>query len=204
MAGAWSIFLSDERGVISSGHSLVFETERLAVRTATEEDVELLHALWSNPQVMRNVEFPHGLRVTRCELRERLSKQGTSEFEKLLVVELRATGQAIGECKLSCPGDKGIAEPDVKLLPEFWGQKYGVEVWRGILAYQFAHTDCHAVQATPNKENIASIRMQEAVGAVCVGEDVYRLPEAVQDCTTPVHHYIYRVKRADWERQRTT
>jgi hypothetical protein len=48
--GAWSMFLRDEREVMSSGHSLVFETERLAVRAATEEDAELLYALWTNPR----------------------------------------------------------------------------------------------------------------------------------------------------------
>lgn len=94
--------------------------------------------------------FPRGLRITRNELQERLSKQGGCEFEQLLVVELKATDQAIGECKLSDPDGEGIVEPDIKLLPEFWGQKYGVEVWSELVAYQFTHTDCAAVQTTPN------------------------------------------------------
>ncbi len=70
MVAVWSMFFRDERGIVSSEHSLVSETERLAVRAATEEDVELLYALWTNHQVMRNVWFPHGLRVTRRKLRE--------------------------------------------------------------------------------------------------------------------------------------
>ena len=189
---------------MSPGHSLVFETERLTVRTATVDDVDLFFALWTNPQVMKNVGFPHGLRVTRRELKERLSKQGTSEFEQLLVVELKATGQAIGECKLSDPDESGIAEPDVKLLPEFWGHKYGVEAWRALVAYQFTHTDCDVVQATPNVDNTASIKMQEAIGGMRVGEGVYQFPESMRDYTTPVHHYIYRVYRADWERNQIT
>jgi len=189
---------------MSSGHSLVLETERLAVRTATEEDVDLFYALWTNPQVMKNVGFPQGLRVTRCELEEKLSRRGRSELEQLLVVELKATGQVIGECKLSYPDEEGIAEPDVKLLPEFWGHKYGVEVWRDLVAYQFTHTDCDVVQATPNVDNIASVKMQEAVGGVRVVEDVHQFPESMQGYTTPVRHYIYRVNRADWERNRVT
>lgn len=72
------------------------------------------------------------------------------------------------------------------------------------MAYQFTHTDCYAVQATPNVENIASINMQEAIGGVRIGEDAYQFPESMRDCTTPVHHYIYRVYRADWERNRIT
>jgi len=190
------------RGIMSPGHSLVLETERLVVRTATVEDADLFYALWTDPRVMKHVGFPQGLRITEGELGERLSKQKGSEFERLLVVELKSTGQAIGECKLGHPDEEGIAGPDLKLLPEFWGHKYGAEAWRELVAYQFTHTDCKAVQATPNVDNIASIKMQEAAGAVRVGEAVYQFPESMRDYTTPVHHYFYRVDRADWEQNR--
>jgi RimJ/RimL family protein N-acetyltransferase len=190
--------------IMSPVHGTVFETERLIVRTATLEDVGLFYALWTHPQVMEHVGFPQGLRMTRNDVRERLLKRGRSEFEPLLVVVLKTTGQAIGECKLSYPNEERIAEPDIKLLPEFWGHKYGVEAWRALVDYQFAHMECDAVQATPNVENMASIRMQEAVGGVRVGEDMYQFPESMRDYTTPVHHYIYRVYRADWERNRPT
>lgn len=175
------------------GNSLVFETERLRVRTANMDDVELFYALWTDPRVMRHVGFPQGLPVTRDELRDRISKQGRSEFEQLLVVELRASSQAIGGCKLSYPDEEGIAEPDIKLLPAFWGHKYGVEAWRALVNYQFTHTDCDAVHGTPNVENVASIRMQEAAGGVRIGEGVCHFPESMRDYTTPVHYYIYEV-----------
>jgi RimJ/RimL family protein N-acetyltransferase len=181
-----------------SARRTVFETERLIVRLSTVDDVGLFYALWTSPQVMKHVGFPQGLPTTRSEIEESLSKPGETEFERLLVVELKATGQAIGECALSCPDEEGIAEPDIKLLPEFWGHRYGAEAWRGLVAYQFAHTDCDAVQTTPNVDNIASIKMQEAVGAVRIGEDVYGFPESMRDYTAPVHHFIYRVYRKDW------
>lgn len=181
-----------------SRQAVIFETERLVVRAAGEEDVDLFYALWTDPRVMRNVGFPEGLPVTRDGLKETLSKQGRSEFDRLLVVQLKTTGRAIGECKLSSPDRSGVAEPDVKLLPEFWGHRYGLETWHGLIDYQFTHTDCRVVQATPNVDNIASIRMQEDVGAVRTGQDVHRFPASMQDYASPVHHHIYRVKRADW------
>jgi RimJ/RimL family protein N-acetyltransferase len=189
---------------MSSDRTVVFETERLIVRTAVADDADLLYALWTNPRVMTYVGFPHGMRVERSELRERLLKQTGSEFERLLVAELKVAGQAIGQCALSRPDGEGVAEPDIKLLPTFWGHKYGVEAWRGLVAYQFAHTDCSIVAATPNVENIASIKMQQAVGGVRVGEGVYEFPEAMRDFTTPVHHYVYHVYRADWEQDTDT
>lgn len=185
---------------MSLARNFVFETERLTVRIATVNDVHLFHTLWNDPKVMENVGFPQGLRITESELKERLSKQGECEFEQLLVVELKASGQAIGECKLSKPNQEGIVNPDVKLLPQFWGHKYGVEIWRGLIGYQFAHTNCIAVQGTPNVKNIASIKMQEAVGAVHVGEGEYQFPESMRHYTMPVRYHIYRVYKADLEK----
>jgi RimJ/RimL family protein N-acetyltransferase len=178
----------------------VLQTERLRVRTATAEDVDLVYRLWTDPEVMWAVGFPQGLRVTRGQLEERLANQGPSPFEQVLVVELKATGEAMGACKVGLPDEEGIAEPDIKLLPRFWGHKYGVEAWRALVAYEFTHTGCDAVHGTPNVENVASIKMQEAAGGVRIGEGVYQFPESMRDYTTPVHHYTYRVSRADWER----
>ncbi len=100
---------------------------------------------------------------------------------------------------MGLPDEDGISETDVKLLPDHWGNKYGVEVKRGLVAHLFAHTNCRAVQATPNVNNIASIKMQEAVGGVREGEAVYEFPDSMRAFTTPVHHYIYRVYRSTWE-----
>jgi RimJ/RimL family protein N-acetyltransferase len=177
----------------------VFETERLVIRTAGEQDTDLFYELWTDPRVMSNVGFPDGLRITRQEIESRLQQPSDSEFERVLVVESKATGQAIGECGMHAPDEEGIASTDVKLLPAFWGHKYGLEVKRGLVSHLFAHTRCTAVQATPNVDNVASIKMQEAVGGVRVGEQVYEFPESMRDYTTPVHHYIYRVYRKDWE-----
>jgi RimJ/RimL family protein N-acetyltransferase len=193
---------SGERIPMISDHRVVFETERLRVRIAGIEDVELFYDLWTDPRVMANVGFPHGLPTTREEIETRLGRSAESEFEQLLVVEIRDTGQPIGECGMHLPNEEGIAETDVKLLPSWWGHKYGVEINRGLLAHLFQYTDCVAVDATPNVSNIASIRMQEAVGGVRVGEDVYHFPEAMRAYTTPVPHYTYRVYRADWKQTR--
>jgi RimJ/RimL family protein N-acetyltransferase len=115
------------------------------------------------------------------------------------VVELKDTGQAIGECKLSRPDELGIAEPDIKLLPAYWGKGYGSECWKELIAYQFRHTDCQAIQTTPNVNNLAAIKLYESMGAKQVGEGVDYFPASMQEYTTPVHHYIYRLDRADWQ-----
>ncbi len=159
-------------------------------------------ALWTNPAIMKNMGFPNGLKITAEEIAAKIGEQGEVEYGRYLVAELKSTHQAIGECKLYLPNDEGISETDVKLLPQFWGHKYGVEVKQGLVDYLFTHTDCTAVQGTPNVANVASIKMQEAVGAVRVAERVYEFREERRENTCPVHHYVYRVFRADWERRR--
>jgi len=179
----------------------VFETERLVIRLATVQDVEIFYRLWTNPQIMANVGFPYGLPVTRADIQYKISQGGPSEFEQLLIVALKSTGEPIGECKLHRPDPHGIAATDVKLLPEFRGNKYGVEVKRGMLDYLFTHTDCREVEATPNVGNLPSIKMQLAVGAVCVGERLYEFPESERSYTTPVRYYLFRVSRETWQKQ---
>lgn len=183
---------------MKQGRNIVVQTERLIIRLATVEHTDMYLALWTNPEVMTNVGFPFGLPITRNEIEAQLGEQRESALGRLLVVERKDTCQVIGECKMDNPDENGVATTDVKLLPEHWGHKFGVEVKRALLDYLFEHTDCSIVQATPNVENLASIRMQEAVGGVRVGEGVGTFPESMRDVTRPVRHYVYHVSRSDW------
>ncbi|MCU0488181.1 MAG: GNAT family N-acetyltransferase [Anaerolineales bacterium] len=187
---------------MKSTRRIVFETERLQIRLAGEEDVDHFYRLWTNPQVMVQVGFPNGLKITPKEIQERLAGAGESEFEHVLVVDLKSTGCPIGEAWMTRPDSDQIAVTDVKLLPEYWGNRYGIEIKRGLLDHLFTHTNCLAVEASPNVNNLASIKMQAAVGGVCLGDTVYQFPAAMQSYTTAVHAYIYRVDRQTWEKRR--
>ncbi|MGK5089391.1 GNAT family protein [Bdellovibrionota bacterium FG-2] len=189
----------------NDGKYLILSTNRLTVRLAllTETDIDFLFLLWNNPEVMKHVGFPNGLKTTREKVWAQLEEQSSdAPFDCRLLVCEKETGTAIGECKLGSPDAQGICETDVKLLPEFWGRKYGIEIKLGLLDYLFTHTNCRAVKATPNILNIASIKMQEAVGGVRVGEFHHEFPDSpefLKGDTTPVSGYVYLVKREDWE-----
>ncbi|MFH1686580.1 MAG: GNAT family protein [bacterium] len=182
----------------------VFETERLRIRRSqpTDKDVEFLHRLWTTPEVMINVGFPQGLRITRDKVHRQLTEQPDSEFEVRLLAIRKADGRIIGECKLGRPDCDGISEGDVKLMPEFWRQGFGGEIKKGLVDYTFAHTDAVIIKATPNQNNIGSQRMQETVGARRVGEHVYRFPEHMRSYTCNVPCYVYHLTREEWEKRR--
>jgi RimJ/RimL family protein N-acetyltransferase len=183
---------------------MIFETDRLIIRkaTTTDDDVEMYYRLWTDPRVMTMVGYPQGLKITRDEIRKIIEKDITPPFEVRLIVERKDTGERIGECFLHKPDETGLAGTDVKLLPEQWGNAFGAEVKQGLVDYLFTHTDCNAIKAEPNKKNIASQKMQEAVGGKRMGEGVCTFPEKMKDYTCDVHYYEYRVFRADWERHR--
>jgi len=184
--------------------SLIFQTARLLIRQATVDDADLYYALWTNPAVMKHVGFPQGLPITRQEIEEKLQNQGPDVYGRLLVVVLQETGESIGECFMTQPNAAGIAETDVKLLSDYWGHKYGLEIKRGLLNYLFSHTDCSCVQATPNIHNIASIKMQEAVGGVRAGTGKSLIPQPDGAQSITVEYAIYRVYRRIWQKAQRT
>lgn len=180
---------------------IIVKTKRLVIRKATIEDAPIYYKLWTSPDVMTFVGFPQGLQITQEEIASTIRKQKEGAFlDQRLIVALAVNGEAIGECTMHTPDEKGLAETDVKLLPTYWGHKYGIEIKQALLSILFTKTDCMVVQATPNVRNVASIKMQESVGGVRIGEGVFEFPKTMKNYTTPVPHYIYHVCREDWER----
>jgi RimJ/RimL family protein N-acetyltransferase len=181
----------------------IIDTERLQIRSAGSQDSALLFAIWTDPRVMTYVGYPQGLRITQMGIIEQIAEQDlTRPFGRYLIVDIKETNLSIGECKMNLPDEEGTSRTDVKLIPEQWGHKYGVEVKQALVDYLFEHTECHSVEGTPNVNNVASIKMQEAVGAVRLSEGTFHFPESIAGYTAPVHHYIYHIYRSEWERRR--
>lgn len=178
----------------------VFETERLYIRRAepVPADIDLFCSLWNNPEVMHWVGFPEGLGMPPDGMEKVLSENSEDPLNAKLVVVRRADGVPIGECKLGTPDDNGVCETDVKLLPPFQGGGYGTELKRGLINYLFTRTKCTTVRATPNRENVASQKMQERVGAKRVGQGVFRFKEPMGVPTCEVPYYVYEIKREEW------
>lgn len=183
---------------------ILFETKRLRVRKAevTDQDVEFFYKLWTNAQIMSFVGYPQGLKITREEIKQNIERHYSSDFDSRLIVEEKHSDQILGECKMGKPDSSGISETDVKILPGYWGLGYGTEVKQGLVDFLFSHTNCIKIKATPNKNNIASQRMQEAVGAKRTGEGIYHFPENMKEYTVDVPYYVYIVEKRDWERKR--
>jgi len=176
------------------------KTECLSIRFALPESatIDFLYRLWTNPEIMKFVGFPKGLKITKDEIIAQLQNKYPDEYNRCLIAYIKDFDTAIGECKLGSPDSNGIANTDIKLSPDFQGKGFGTEIKRALVEYLFTNTKCKAVQGTPNKDNIASIKMQEAVGGKRVKEGCYQFPENMREYTTDVTYYEYLVFRSDW------
>lgn len=180
---------------------ILFSTERLMVRVADESDLDLFDEVWHCTRVMWNVGFPKGLPLTRGAIEGILKKQSLDDevFNKRLTVLLKDSGTRIGEAKLGKPDSDGISEPDVKLLPAFWGQGYGRELMGEILHYTFENSEATIVQTTPRVTNVGSHKMVEVYGGVKVHDErIFEVPAGQEAVMQEVPYYTFHVKRDDF------
>ena len=175
----------------------LIKTERLIIRKAEniDQDVDLYHQLWTDPDVTKFVGFPKGLRISKEMIREKMLQQPISGFDSLLLVEMKENGELIGEAKLGFPNKLKISKTDIKLLPKFWKRGFGKEIKLALVDYIFKKTYAVAVEGSPNKKNIASIRMQKSIGAKKISKSVYHFPESMRSYTEDVHCVIYYICR---------
>ena len=183
---------------------MIIETKRLIIQPAevTDENIEFILQLWTNPEVMKFVGFPYGLKINKSQIKEQLESEQGKVFDRVILVRRKNDNKLIGNCKLGSIDEEGIAHTDVKVMPKFWGNGYGKEIKKALIEYQFTHTDCLGVQGDPNKLNIASIKMQEAVGGKKVREEIYKFPESMKEYTVDVECVVYIVYRSDWEKKK--
>lgn len=186
----------------SSEPSVVFETTRLVVRPATAEDASLICELWTDPRVTTLVGFPKGIPTSVGEIQEQIVRDAGRPYARLLIAVRREDRAAIGQIKLGEPGADGIAEPDIKLSPAYWGQGYGRELWSAMIDLLFGETDCRLVQGTPNVANTASIRMMASCEMRRTAEGVFEPPERMVDVMVAVPHCVYRIDRETWNARR--
>ncbi len=179
---------------------IVFQTERLIIRMVKDDDTDFITELWNEPAVMKYVGFPGGLKITKQQVSHIIKEHDENPYDHILIITLQ-DGTRIGNTKIGSIKEEGICETDMKIAPQFWGNSYGKETKKGLVDYIFKNTDAQIVQATPNKQNSASIKMQEYVGAKPVKEGIFTFPEDMQDYTCPVPYIIYHLTREEWKKR---
>jgi ribosomal-protein-alanine N-acetyltransferase len=160
-------------------------TERLRLRPFTPADRDAIHAVYSDPEVMRYVG--HGAHRTPAETaaalrvyREVLERRGFS----FLAVTDRETGALIGDGGLHPLGED--IELGYTLARSAWGRGYATELGRALLAYAFETLGADRVIAQVEPDNAASRHVLEKLGMRAIEtRTAYGRPHLVYEVKLP-------------------
>lgn len=143
-------------------------TERLVLRSFTEDDFDDLYDIQRRPDVTRYLLWhARTPEETRAALAKRIQETGfAAEGDNLAVaVELRETGRLIGDFNLTWLSEElGRAEIGFVMHPDSGGRGYATEAGAELLRMAFEVYGFHRVIGLCNGRNTSSQRLMERLG----------------------------------------
>ena len=133
------------------------DTKRLVLRVPTDDDLEVIVRMLTDPAVRGYLGGP----VPEDRARAALSGPLDERWGSFLVTRTD-TGEVVGSCLLD--RERGELEVSYQLLPEHWGHGYAREAVTRVLTWAWANTDASRVIAVTQTANAASMRLLEVLG----------------------------------------
>ena len=144
----------------------MIETARLLLRPFTEEDLDVVYALYSDPEIMRFTPFdPMSLEQAREHLL-RITDEWKKETpaEREMAVVLKDGQKKIGRAHIFVDAEEETAMIGGLLLKAFWGNGYAGEMAAAMIDYCFDVLRMHRVIGLCHPDNVASWKMMERCG----------------------------------------
>jgi RimJ/RimL family protein N-acetyltransferase len=165
------------------------ETDRLRLRAFTPEDLDDLHLVFGDPQVMKYISggTPRSREETEIGLGRTIEGWQRRGFG-FWAVTLRDDDKLIGYCGLIFLDDTTEVEVAYGFRRSEWGKGFATEAARACLRWGFEELKLERIVAVVNPENLASQRVLEKLGMTY---------------TRIAHHYdtdlkYYEIKDADY------
>jgi RimJ/RimL family protein N-acetyltransferase len=169
-----------------------FETERLALRPVTHDDIDPLMTLDSDPEVMRYING--GRASTRAEVAETVRE---SLGHRWMAFE-RSTGELVGWLSLALPVDApDERELGYRLRRAMWKRGFAVEGSRALVDLAFNDLGVRRVWAQTMTVNAASRRVMERCGLRYVRTFHLDWPEPIAG--SELGDVEYELRKPDWE-----
>ncbi len=191
------------------------ETERLILRQFTEDDVDNLVELDSDPEVMRYLNG--GVATPRELVEQEILPRFLSYYERYDGVGVwaaieKASGEFIGWFSLRPPDVSHSDEVELgyRLRRSAWGQGYATEGAQALIRKGFTEFGVRRVTANTYEHNTGSRRVMEKVGMTLVR----RYRPTLEELTGETSNHLtvgavwdgdeveYALTKADWERRR--
>ncbi len=181
------------------------ETERMVLRRFTADDLELIMALDSDPEVKRYIDG--GVPVDRVESQEMLDwwlayyERGDA-YGFWAAIE-RSTGEFLGWFHFRPGEGAGPLEPELgyRLRHGSWGRGFGTEGSRALIHKGFIELGADRVYATTMAVNIGSRRVMEKAGMRFVR--TFHMDWPISIPGDEQGDVEYAITRSEWETDRT-
>lgn len=154
---------------------VVLETSRLVLRPFVPQDLDLLHALFTQRDVRR---FLWDDLVVSRETVAALIAASLASFSAVgfgqWMAEDRKTRGLVGFCGLRSVSEGPEIEILYALLRERWGEGLATESANAVLSHAFLRLGLPRVVGRTDSPNLASVRVLERLGMQFEGEHVIR------------------------------
>ena len=148
---------------------IILEAERLLVRRHIPADLDDLHALYSDPDVVRHIpDAPRSREEAKAELDWFLNGHPRRPELGSWATIHKPTGRFIGRCGLLPNTIDGQEEVEVAYVfaKEFWGQGLGTEVAQALVRCARAQLGLTRLICMIEPENLTSARIAVKLGMV--------------------------------------
>lgn len=169
----------------------ILETSRLILREFVPHDADALARVICDHETMRFYPTP----FERSDADEWIARNRRRYAENgygLWAMELKATGEMIGDCGLTVQevDGEGLLEIGYHVRRDLWRQGLATEAARACRDYAFTPLEASFVISLIRPENVASCRVAERNG-MTIWKPTVR---------ANLQHYVYRITRAEWQR----
>ncbi|WP_434115974.1 GNAT family N-acetyltransferase [Paraburkholderia caffeinilytica] len=146
-------------------------TPRLTMRPLRSEDAQALFDIWSDTDAMRYFPFPVMTCLEQATDRVARKLRTSANGEDLIcVLDLRTTGEVIGDCALFKADEQSRrAEIGFSLRRTRWGAGYMSEAACALVEYAFGTLNLRRIEADIDPRNVASARLLDRLGFVPEG-----------------------------------
>jgi len=174
----------------------IITTERVVLRWVSEDDIDSLYEVFSDPQVMRYwATPPYTRREAAVELQREIASGNESGTMLKWGLALRDSDRLIGTTTLfNLNLDNERAEIGYALGRAHWGKGYMNEALQGLLTHAFEVMQLRRLEADVDPRNANSIRTLERLGFQREGflRERWHVAGEIQDA------FFYGLLRREW------
>jgi ribosomal-protein-alanine N-acetyltransferase len=144
----------------------VIKTSRLVLRWTSEEDIDSIYEIFSDPQVMRYWSVtPLMNREAAAQMQREIAEGNLKDSVWKWGLALSDSNKLIGTCTLfNLNLSNGRAEIGYAMGRPYWGNGYMNEALKALVKHAFDVVQLRRLEADVDPRNTASIRTLERLG----------------------------------------